>query len=50
MRAIATAHGAAIGARPLHGGGLAVDVTFPPSGPGPARAGLEARLHIDENL
>jgi len=49
VRAIAAAHGAAIGARPLRGGGLAVDVTFPPSHPGPARPGL-ARLHIDENL
>ena len=29
VRAIATAHGAAIGARALPGGGLAVDVTFP---------------------
>ena len=35
VRAIATAHGATIGARALPGGGLAVDVTFcpPPSGP-----------------
>jgi signal transduction histidine kinase len=36
VRAIATAHGAAIGARALRGGGLAVDVTFPhqvPAGP-----------------
>jgi signal transduction histidine kinase len=33
VRAIATAHGAAIGARALRGGGLAVDVTFPPSDP-----------------
>jgi signal transduction histidine kinase len=31
VRAIATAHGAAIGARALRGGGLAIDVTFPPS-------------------
>jgi signal transduction histidine kinase len=37
VRAIATAHGAAIGARALRGGGLAVDVTFPPpSGPSTA--------------
>ena len=35
VRAIATAHDATIGARALPGGGLAVDVTFPPS-PGPA--------------
>jgi signal transduction histidine kinase len=33
VRAIATAHGAAIGARAPHGGGLAVDVTFPPPDP-----------------
>ena len=30
VRAIATAHGATIGARALPGGGLAIDVTFPP--------------------
>jgi signal transduction histidine kinase len=29
VRAIATAHGAAVGARALPGGGLAIDVTFP---------------------
>jgi signal transduction histidine kinase len=34
VRAIATAHGATIGARALPGGGLAIDVTFPPP-PGP---------------
>ena len=34
VRAIATAHAAAIGARARPGGGLAVDVTFPaPLGP-----------------
>lgn len=33
VRAIATAHGAAIGACAMRGGGLAVDVTFPPSDP-----------------
>jgi signal transduction histidine kinase len=34
VRAIASSHGAAIGARALPGGGLAVDVTFlPPPGP-----------------
>jgi signal transduction histidine kinase len=33
VRAIATAHGAAIGARALRGGGLAIDVAFPPSDP-----------------
>jgi signal transduction histidine kinase len=33
VRAIATAHGAAIAAHALPGGGLAVDVTFPPPGP-----------------
>jgi signal transduction histidine kinase len=33
VRAIATAHGATIGARALPGGGLAIDITFPsPSG------------------
>ncbi len=31
VRAIATAHGATIGARALPGGGLAIDVTFPPA-------------------
>jgi signal transduction histidine kinase len=35
VRAIATAHGAIIGARALPGGGLAVDVTFLPPPPGP---------------
>jgi signal transduction histidine kinase len=35
VRAIATAHGATIGARALPGGGLAIDVTFPPP-PGPS--------------
>jgi signal transduction histidine kinase len=33
VHAIATAHGAAIGACALPGGGLAIDVTFPPSDP-----------------
>ena len=37
VRAIATAHAATIGARALPGGGLAVDVTFPPSAPPPTR-------------
>jgi signal transduction histidine kinase len=37
VRAIATAHAATIAARALPGGGLAVDVTFPPS-PGPHTA------------
>ena len=32
VRAIAASHGAAIGARALPEGGLAVDVTFPPAG------------------
>jgi len=31
VRAIATAHGATINAQPRPGGGLAIDVTFPPS-------------------
>jgi signal transduction histidine kinase len=31
VRAIATAHAAAITARPRPGGGLAIDVTFPPA-------------------
>src|SRR6516165_11616029 len=36
VRAIATAHGATIGARALPDGGLAIDITFPsPSGPRP---------------
>jgi len=38
VRAIATAHGAAIGARALRGGGLAVDVTFPHKFPAPPPA------------
>jgi signal transduction histidine kinase len=33
VRAIATAHGAAITAQPRPGGGLAIDVTFPPATP-----------------
>jgi len=42
VRAIATAHGATIGARPLPGGGLAVDVTFLPPPPDPRTApGIE---------
>jgi signal transduction histidine kinase len=36
VRAIATAHGATIGARALPGGGLAVDVTFYKPAPAPA--------------
>jgi signal transduction histidine kinase len=36
VRAIATAHGATIGARALPEGGLAVNVTFLPSPPAPA--------------
>jgi len=36
-RAIATAHAATIEARALTGGGLTVDVTFPPSTPPPTR-------------
>jgi len=36
-RAIATAHAATIQARPQPGGGLAVDVTFPPPARPPAR-------------
>jgi len=36
VRAIATAHGAAITARPRPGGGLAIDVTFPLSASSPA--------------
>jgi signal transduction histidine kinase len=31
VRAIATAHGATITAQPRHGGGLAIEVTFPPT-------------------
>ena len=46
VRAIATAHGAAISAHAQPGGGLAVEVTFPPpAGPGraaPATAGSQA--------
>jgi signal transduction histidine kinase len=37
VRAIATAHDAAITARPRPGGGLAIEVTFPPSTTSPAR-------------
>ena len=37
VRAIATAHAAALTARPRPGGGLAIDVTFPPSTSSPAR-------------
>ncbi|MGO8979806.1 MAG: sensor histidine kinase [Streptosporangiaceae bacterium] len=37
VRAIATAHDAAITARPRPGGGLAIDVTFPPPASSPAR-------------
>ena len=33
VRAIATAHGATIVARPRAGGGLAIDITFPPPAP-----------------
>jgi signal transduction histidine kinase len=40
VRAIASSHGAAIGARALPEGGLAVDVTFPPAGSAVA-AGLQ---------
>ena len=36
VRAIATAHAAAITAQPRPGGGLAIDVTFPPSAISPA--------------
>jgi signal transduction histidine kinase len=36
VRAIATAHAAAITAQPRPGGGLAIDVTFPPSTSSPA--------------
>jgi signal transduction histidine kinase len=36
VRAIATAHAAAITARPRPGGGLAIDVTFPPPAPPPS--------------
>jgi signal transduction histidine kinase len=36
VRAIATAHAATITARPRAGGGLAIDVTFPPSASAPA--------------
>jgi signal transduction histidine kinase len=39
VRAIATAHGATIGARALPGGGLAIDVTFPPP------PGTRTRIH-----
>jgi signal transduction histidine kinase len=37
VRAIATAHGATITARPRPGGGLAIDVTFPSSSTSHAR-------------
>ena len=37
VRAIATAHGATIGARALPDGGLAIDVTFPPPPDPPTR-------------
>ena len=49
VRAIATAHAATITAQPRPGGGLAIDVTFPPPvlpqtrGPG---AGCAARVQI----
>ncbi len=36
VRAIAAAHGGTITARPRPGGGLAIDVTFPPPAPPPA--------------
>jgi signal transduction histidine kinase len=36
VRAIATAHGAAVSAQPRPGGGLSIDVTFPPSASAPA--------------
>ena len=36
VRAIATAHAATITAQPRPGGGLAIDVTFPPSTSSPA--------------
>ena len=49
VRAIATAHAATITAQPRPGGGLAIDVTFPPPAPpqtrGP-RAGRPARVQI----
>jgi signal transduction histidine kinase len=47
VRAIATTHGAAITARPRPGGGLAIDVTFPPATPSHSRqphAGRAARV------
>jgi len=51
VSAIAAAHGAVIEARALPGGGLAVDVTFPPSDPRNAAShGPPARLPIDGNL
>jgi signal transduction histidine kinase len=37
VRAIATAHGATITAQPRPGGGLAIDITFPPSIPSQTR-------------
>jgi hypothetical protein len=42
VRAIATAHAATITAQPLPGGGLAIDVTFPPPG---APSSLPASSH-----
>lgn len=38
VRAIATTHAATVTARPRPGGGLAIDVTFPPAAPIPPRA------------
>jgi signal transduction histidine kinase len=45
VRAIATAHGAAITARARHGGGLSIEVTFPamPDEPLHASAGAASR-------
>ncbi len=40
VRAIATAHAATIAARPVPGGGLAIDVTFPPPPGAPPNADL----------
>jgi signal transduction histidine kinase len=51
VRAIATAHGAAIAAHALPGGGLAVDVTFPPpSGPAPPYQHRTRESHADRTL
>ena len=47
VRAIATAHAAAITARPRPGGGLAIDVTFPPSPPQPRGPRPNGRLVPD---